>query len=290
MLEVLLFASVVLLFLVYRELVKKNNIQNVSERVGEVDMDTNSWLKNINRNIHELLKLTASISDFHSSDNPAGKNSYKYKRMNSLIKLYSNYLVKSDKLTLNDALTRAKFEYHEFGDDTLIEKLDDDWINGLYSQEKISAEKKYYSSGILENEIMKKYKADLIRPDKSSLPSHLAPYYLAEPIYAILVKEGYNNNEKKEIRLSWGIENENGSYGYYNFVKNRAILFYLEQLGIIKRTNKERGEKQMWMIPDTNWSRIKNKIYGGQTEHEDNYFEERYKDGDLNRLFSISYY
>jgi hypothetical protein len=234
------------------------------------------WLEAINNNLHEVHKNTTVIANHFLADNPAGEKSDKYKKRNNLIKIYARHLVNTKKLNEKDAFIRARFEVNKFGEEKVVEEIEESFSHGIRWKDQRNAEKEYYASGILEKDINEV--TDYI----PSHPKKPAPYYLAAPMYDILVKQIKRNimlnsdfKKSKEIELYWHI-NENS---YDEFVKNRAIIYHLERLGIIKKTNNESwGGKIKWTIPETEWSKVKTKIYDGESSHDDDYFEEKYRE------------
>ncbi len=274
MLNLLLIIIAALLFLIYR---KVNKFIEGSHSEEKDVYSVKDWLQGISRNLNDVIKNTSAIADHFLADSPAGNKSDRYRKMNNLIKIYAQHLVGTKKLSEKDALIRARFELHEFGEDKVIDQIDDDLFGGLYWRERRKAEADYYASGILDKDI---------REVTNYVEGHEkkpAPYYLAAPIYDVLIKQHYER--EKAIEKSW-FRDENS---YHDFVEGRAIIYHLEKLGIIKKANNEGwGGKQKWTIPNVNWSKIKEEIYEGGTSHDDGYFEEQYKEGKLDHLFQVT--
>lgn len=282
MLYFLLAVIAVLLFLVYKKL--NEFTQNQREFYEDLfgtsskrdELSIRTFLNYINRRLVKIENDTTVLAEHVTADNPAGLKSDKYKRINNLAKIYAEHLVDSKEISEKDALIRAKFEIYEFGADKIINEIETGIMTrGVQFKEQDKAEKDYYASGILEKDI-KNYWSVSVKGVKQ-----ITPYYLMEPMYDIIVKQNYQPGAEIQY-LDHFKENDS----YYSFVKDRAIITTLEEMGVIKRANDEGWDKNpKWTIPMTDIAKLKHLIYKGETSHDDDYFEENYRDGKLNRLF-----
>lgn len=283
MIYFLLSIIAVLLYLVYRRLSEladfqkelKEDFSNTSE--SESEYSIKSWLKFLNQRLRNVEEHTELLAQHFTADNPAGLKSDKYKRINNLIKIYAEHLSENKKLSEKDALVRAGFEVFEFGEDKIIREVDTGFsTRGVYWKERDKAKKAFYDSGILEKDIKNFYTME------ESGVKKITPYYLMEPIYDVIVKQNYEQGQ--EIQYQDGMLSDVDDY--YTFIKEKAIISKLEELGVIKKSDKESwNNKPKWVIPNTNIPELKNLIYEGKTSHDDDYFEEQFNEGKLTRLF-----
>lgn len=283
MLYFILSVISVLLYLVYRRLSELADFQkelqedfsNTSENENEYSIK--SWLKFLNQRLRNVEEHTELLSQHFTSDNPAGLKSDKYKRINNLIKIYAEHLSEDKKLNEKDALIRARFEVYEFGEDRIIREIDTGFsTRGVYWKERDKAKKAFYDSGILEKDIKNFYTME------ESGVKKITPYYLMEPIYDVIVKQNYEQGQ--EIQYQDGMLSDVDDY--YTYIKEKAIISKLEELGVIKKSDKESwNNKPKWIIPNTNIAELKKLIYEGKTSHDDDYFEEQFNEGKLTRLF-----
>jgi hypothetical protein len=69
-------------------------------------------------------------------------------------------------------------------------------------------------------------------------------------------------------------------------VNHAAIITRLEQLGILLRTSGENwGDFLKFRLKLTDMIELKNLIYSGESSHDDDFFEERFSEGNLPRIF-----
>lgn len=276
MLEVLLGIIAIFLFLIYRKI----NFLGGNQNIGPEPAGGNNikqWFITLNENLWEVVKNTSLIADYFNNENPAGDKSNKRKKLNNLIKIYAQYLIETKKLNGKDALIRAHFEVTKFGEEKIIDEIDENISNGTYWIERRKAEAEYYNSGLIEKDIKTFYDYKL-----KGVPK-VTPYELMARIYDALVKQDYGND--KCLILAW-FRNEDD---YWTFIKNRACIYQLEKLGVIKKINNEGwGGKPKWIMTTTDLEKLKKIIYEGRTSHDNDFFEERYNKGELPRIFNVS--
>lgn len=287
MLYILLAIVAVLLCAIYEKLKEIN--QNFQSDFNDEDGNQSIALKlkwlvsNLNSVVFYLEKINENIDDLTNSENPAGPMSLKYKRLDNLAKIYAKHLTREEKLNEKDALAKARFSIYHFGDSEMSSILQDiNW--GLDHELKEEAEKEFYSSGVLEKDI----KDFWTTGDTRTGEKWIAPYDLFAPIYDLIVKQEYDG--KKSVKLERGRKISQGSeISYYSFVKNRAIVNNLEKIGVLKKINKDNWSgKPKWILENTNLSELKNTIYKGEGGHDDSYFEERFNENDLERIFKVT--
>lgn len=275
MTNLLLLLVLVMLALVYKKLsqfVEGKNSES-SPELGIKDM-----VRGINEWLHLIDKNTSAVADYFLADNPAGTKSNKYKKLENLIKIYAQHLMTTKKLSEKDSLIRARFEVRIFGEEKVIDEVDDDVSDGVYWRDRDKAEKDYYASDILEKDIKNFWDIEVKGVKK------VTPYELMARIYDVIVKQHYEEGEN--IEMAWFRDED----GYYDFIKNRACIYHLEKLGVIKKANKEGwGGKPKWTITTTNLDELKRIIYEGETSHDNDFFEERFNEGKLPRIFQKSY-
>ncbi len=91
-------------------LVKLDKYIKIQTNTNDEDYDNPNWLRRINRGIWEMTKKITPITDHYLSNNPAGLKSDKFKKKANLIKVYADYLVKTEKLPIKEARIRSCFE------------------------------------------------------------------------------------------------------------------------------------------------------------------------------------
>ena len=102
------------------------------------------------------------------------------------------------------------------------------------------------------------------------------------------MKGSYHDfKEGDKISVDWDTDKN-----YYSFIKNRAIIRNLEKLGIISKiTDNERPRdlgNQNYKLNIVDLNKIGEIIYKGPREgHDDSFFDERLREGSLERIFRI---
>jgi hypothetical protein len=274
MLELLLGIIAILLFLIYKKI---NSFVGDKSDSEPLEGNIKGWVRSLNSNLWEIVKNTSQIADYFNYENPAGKKSNKYKKQENLIKIYTQYLIETKKLNEKDALIRARFEVTKFGEEKVIDEIDEDFSNGTYWKEKRKAEQDYYDSNLIQKDIKSFYNYTV----KGELK--VTPYELMARIYDVLIKQDYGND--KCLILAWFRNEDN----YRSFIENRACIYQLEKIGVIKKINKDGlGGKPKWIITTTDLEKLKKIIYEGGASHDNDFFEERYNKGELPRIFNVS--
>jgi hypothetical protein len=244
----------------------KNDLYGKEPSVFKILQDLKTRLQDVTSNQIVISHKVDLLADASQADHPAGKESSKNRRRNNLIEIYAQYLIKKEKLSKLDAVIRSKFEVYEFGEDEIIDGIDED----IRLQELLEATARFHTSGLLEKAI-------------KTMERDLLPFDLMEPLYDLVIKQECSKGEKimfagNEI---WFIE-EN----YHDFVKNRAVVEKLEKIGVIKKINNESwDENPEYILMYSNMDNLRRIIYEGETPHDDDYFEELTTKGELKRLF-----
>lgn len=225
-------------------------------------------VQSINSHVHGLLKPLHTVADSHLAEHPAGKDSPKHRKRESLVRVYADHLVRTRQLSPDEATVRARFELHRFGEDTLTSEID-----GLDAElsERFSAEEAFYNSGVLDRDI------DMYPENEF----HLLPRDLFAPLYSLLVKQGYQQGEEVEFDRHGTLV----ATDYREFVKDRAIIKRLEALGVLVRTNGDdwRG-RPAFTVRVTDLDQLRALLYEGGSSHDNAHFEEQYNSGKLRSL------
>lgn len=285
MLVTILVIVSIILYFIYRKLdqLQKQLLRDESlyeQRLSKYESvtSTKEFLKTIIRQFQPLKEHLEQINFALNADNPAGKMSASSRRLDNLIKIYSQYLVDNSNLTKKQADVRAAFEFENFDQEKLIATLNNNYWGNNWSntfQERKRIEKAFFQTGILE--------ADIKETSK-----HIIPHDVLQPVWEVFIKQDYLSDEGTTFELG-GISVESEET-YRDYVKNRAIVWKLLELGIIKDVQDEK-EDFWWGRPAFDFvvkdlNKIRSTVYGGGSSHEDSYFEEQYQEGKLKRIFS----
>lgn len=282
MLYLLLGILTVLGYLIYQKISELvNQLPNKKPIDSVHSMTSEEWLKSIQYRLYDVERHIESINNALNYENPVGKNSFKQKRIDSIIKIYAQYLIRKDKIDESGAQIRAKYEVYEFGVDKIIEIIDKDYWYGEYENEKRKAEKEFEKSGIVEKDASNFYYWTVEVDGKKQI----SPYYLAEPMYALLIGDGAHNGDLvHEDIFNKNIEN------YGDLVKYVAILQQLEKVKILEKTDKKyilNGKSQYKILVD-NFEQVKSILYGNETSHDNSDFEEKYQQKELNNFLDTA--
>lgn len=248
---------------------------------GDYNVKIKDWLRKIVKQLYEIIENTRNIDFALNCENPAGDNSANSKRLSALVKLYSNKLTEKKKLSVSEAEARSAFEFSAFDNDRLIEKINggywgSGWGDKIDKKEQIK--KAFLKTGLLTKDCM----AELQK---------LIPHDLCLPVWVLFNKYSSNLNIDNMIfRLS------RGEKSYEDYVKNRAIILKLLDLGIItkgksdiKDAEEEIGD--LWLdypcikFQKNNLEEIKTILYNGKMAHDDDHFEEYYIKSEREHFF-----
>jgi len=215
------------------------------------------------------------IEEFCQAIFPSDTISIQQQKRESLAKVYANYLAESEGLSLEDGLTRARFEVLKFDNQQIFRKLN----KGILKKEEKVAEANFYNSNIIEKDIEGFWTLG------NSEEKWIAPYHLFAPIYRLIKEHEYEEGQYISI-------NSSADRNYYSFIKNRAIARNLEKLGIISKVP-DKGESrnignQNYKLNLTDLSKIGEIIYEGPRKaHDDSFFDGRLKAGSIEDIFRI---
>jgi len=229
---------------------------------GEYNCEPLSMLYHV-YDIKELLdnKLT-ELSDVMTVNNPAwGSDAAYEKKKTNLISLYTNHLINRDNIPLEQAYTKAIFIINNFKTESVV--------NDIRSDNK-------YGNEFKSEEVLRV--SDFFTKEVEEKAKTLTPKELYKPIYAaIAIKEWkdytiYQNTSR-------AFDSYSGKHGYDKFVEDAAIIYRLEQLGILKKDN---GQKKSggfsYKIVQLDLSKIRQTILGNidQSDYSnsDSYFED----------------
>ncbi len=272
MFDLLLVVVVVLLALIFwklKELVETLREEPTSQGKQEDKYSVKGWLEILNRNIYEVSKSVGVLADDATKDSPAGSDSVKFKKKKNLIKELTEHLVRTEKLSQKEAAIKADFIVNRFDEEDIIRDINSD----IDIDESRKADSTYFSSGILEREINEVMK-DVIHHD------------LMAPLYDLIAK---GNAVKGDTiaQMDWFYED---NADYRGYVKNLAVIKKLEELGVIKKTDKKKvlGEGSIYTLEVADLGELRKLFYKDGATHDDAHFEERFQEGKLQRLFYVT--
>ena len=254
---------------------KNNNSEESEENYNEMM----KWLREIGNQTFNTAERVKALEEFCQAMSPSDNDSIQQRKRENLIKIYSRHLIKKEKLSPKDALVRARFEVLKFDNDEII----DDMNREIKNQEEEIAEKEYYTSEVVEKDIKDFWTTGNIKTDERWI-NH---YDLFAPIYNLMKGSYHDFKEGDKISVDWDTDKN-----YYSFIKNRAIIRNLEKLGIISKiTDNERPRdlgNQNYKLNIVDLNKIGEIIYKGPREgHDDSFFDERLREGSLERIFRI---
>lgn len=274
----------ILLFLLYKKistLIQIVNCQFVVSDHPDWAMTLLDWFKIIFERVENIAENTCNIDYALNYENPAGEDSAHSKRLESLLRLYSLKLVEKNSLSSKDALARAAFEFSKFDNSELIKKINGSYWDSSWNdryQKKNLIEKSFLETGLLTKDCL----------DESL---KLIPQDIFLSVWVLFKK--YSSNLNVE-RMQFKIARDEKSYDEY--VKNRAIVIKLLELGIIDKGISTRVklkdlEGDFWLdwpcikFVKSNLDEIKSIIYKGQNSHDDEHFEAKYRESKITHLF-----
>jgi hypothetical protein len=275
----------ILMFLLYRRICYlvifvKDELSQDHSRI-KYDVKIKDFLVESYKMLDSINENTRNTDFALNCVNPAGENSANSKRHNALIKLYSNKLIEKMNLSMTEAIARAAFEFSEFDNEKLIEKINggywgSGWDDRFKNRQKIK--EAFLETGLLTKDCMAKIQ-DLI------------PHDLCLPVWILFKKYSSNLNvDNMQFKIS---RDENS---YDDYVKNRAIVLKLMDIGIISKAKPNRQiavEKSgdFWLdwpcikFIKNDLNEIKTIIYQGNSAHDDEHFEERFNDAKQAHFF-----
>ena len=143
------------------------------------------------------------------------------KKKDTLVKCYANYLSQNEGLSSEDAILQANFEVDKFGVETVLREIN--WDKAMQNGD---SEKKFINSTFFKNEVSSYWTVGI--GDKKIV----LPIDLFRPIYEFIKNSNYKDGESVVL-------NKRQDSSYYSYIKNRAILFNLKKLGVIKFSENE---------------------------------------------------
>ena len=261
-------------FQIGKKLDRLINIIEAESKVSQLSKEDyltfKDYLSLLFHRVHDIWDYTAQMHSIATKENPAGANFHEYIKSDNLAKIYANYLERYENLPQNLAIKRARFEVAQFGQDIIIEKINSDFNHGEQQQREKKYLSEFFSSGIIEKDIKNRLEE-----------KNIIPCDLFSPLYDLIVKQGYTGEKDFAIDLTiYTVKT------YDEMVKYAAIIKRLEQLGILLRTSGENwGDFLKFRLKLTDTNELKSIIYSGESSHDDNFFEERFSEGNLPRIF-----
>ncbi len=190
----------------------------------------NESCRNLSENINQsLLSISSSIHNSihnlsaHMNDDilnvflktPSNLEEIQAKK-ETLVKCYANFLVVNQDQSSDDAEIQAEFEVNKFGVKEILRRID--WSKAFQNQE---AEEKFTATPSFKKQIENFWTVGW--KDKR----YINPFDLFRPIYAFIKKSDYKNGDKVVL-------NKYQDHNYYSFIENRALLYTLKKIGVIK--------------------------------------------------------
>jgi hypothetical protein len=232
---------------------------------------TKDYLKYIYRSICEIHESISQLVSIATTEYPAGTKFYAYVRGDNLINIYAVHLEHNHNMAQDLALKRAQFEVAMYGQDAIAKKINagDYRIDGVAKARKEKALKDFFGSGIIEKDI------------ETRLEKEIIPYDLYAPLYDLIVKQHYSGKKDFVAELTtYTIKT------YDEMINRAAIISKLEQLGVLLRVSGENlGARLRFRLKSKDTYELKEIIYAGGSSHDDDFFEEKFKEGELSRIF-----
>lgn len=232
---------------------------------------TKDYLKFIYRSICEIHESISQLVSIATTEYPAGTKFYAYVRGDNLRNIYAGHLEHNHNMPQDLALKRAQFEVAMYGQDAVAKKINtgDYRIGGVAKARKEKALKDFFGSGIIEKDI------------ETRLEKEIIPYDLYAPLYDLIVKQNYSGKNHFVAELTtYTIKT------YDEMINRAAIISKLEQLGVLLRVSGENwGARLRFTLKSKDTYELKEIIYAGGSSHDDDFFEEKFKEGELSRIF-----
>jgi hypothetical protein len=220
----------------------------------------------MNSHVYQLIEPVNAVADSHLAEHPVGPESPKSRKLSSLIKAYSDHLMKEEQLSADEAPVRARFELYQFGESTLSREIDGFKVRTT----ERAADEAFLNSGILEKDIAKS-----LRENPPPPPDLFAP------LYSLIVKEGYQHGEELELNIYGTLDTKN----YAAFVKRMATFQRLLDIGALVMSKDEQTNDDdssvRYKLAVMDLEQLRTLIYAGRQPHDNAYFEERCRDGEL---------
>jgi len=278
MLYVLLIALTVLGYLIYTKLNEISALlQPQSREQDGSKYSIEDLLTFLQRTVNDINNKLNNIDACINAEYPAGEKSSPFKRRNNLIEIYAKFLESKEKLSESEARLRARFEVYEFGEKKIIDEINRGFQNGLYGEARRKAVEDFEKSGILQKDARSYWTME--KEGKKGI----TPFYLAEPMYDVLVRQ---NGKKGD--LVYEEDMTENVRRYRDMVEREAIIFNLEKLNVLEKTTKESfsGKVKYKLLVDS-FETVKDIVYGGETSHDNDYFEEKLREGKLNNFLYV---
>ena len=257
------FAIIIIaLLLIYAKLAKlgKTLEDKFSFSIAKWDQFLPHHLGEISRHLEAIKKRTTELCDILAIDNPAwGDDSAAVRKKALLLKLYTDYLMRKEGSSEKTAFCKASFILSNFEPDTVIDHINRDSQN----ESATKSEELIRSSDFFIHEVKARSQT-------------LEPRELFEPLHVGIVTRKYGRGTSIFQNTKGAFESYDAEYGYKRFIDDAAIIYKLEQLGLIKKEKKwERTGKYSYILTETDINKIKRIIFA------DNMAESEYYDSDF---------
>ena len=181
---------------------------NITQSLVNISNSIYNLSESKNNELGSLLSIPLDIEELN-------------KRKGTLAKSYANYLVNTEGCSTEDATLQANFEVDKFGIETVLREIN--WDKAMQNG---NSEKKFVNSVFFKNEINNYWTVGI--GDKKIV----LPIDLFRPIYEFIKNNDYKSGGSVVL-------NKRQDSSYYSYIKNRAILFNLKKLGVIKFSENE---------------------------------------------------
>ena len=251
------------------EVIEAENKATINEHFH---VTTKDYLELLCRGIHDIKDSTSQLVSIATTEYPAGAKFYAYVRGDNLINIYAEYLECNHNMERHLALKRAQFEVTMYGEDAISEKINTgEYIisGGVAKVRKDKALNDFFASGIIEKDIMARLEKGII------------PYDLYAPLSDLIIKQNYSGEKDFAAELiTYTVKK------YDEMINRAAIISQLEQLGILLRVSGENwGAFLRFKLKSKDTCELKEMLYAGGSSHDDDYFDEKFKAGELSRIF-----
>ena len=276
--EVILAVLIVLSLLLWRaysSAIKKLDrlIEGTEEQNTKTDHSTDltnrDYLAFIFRKICDIKETKSDMVCMDTKENTACDNFHEYIRRDNLAKIYAAHLTLRREIPKDLALIRARFEVAHFGQEAIINIVNSECHKGVRRQQDRKAQSDFFSSGILERDIERRLK------------EKMPPSKLFAPIYDLIVNQGYAGEKDFAATLTC-----DDYQTYEAIVERSAIISKLEHMGILSRQSGEHwGDILRFRLKTMDAHALRELIYGSGTQHDDEYFDEQFREKRFPRLF-----
>jgi hypothetical protein len=270
-LYILVVIVIIALFLIYAHLVKLTRLLKDSFATSNEKWDRvlPYRLHEFSQHLEAIKRRTTELSDMAAMDNPAwGSESASERRKNKLVELYAQYVSQHEEIPYEDAVYKTQFVVYNFGADAVI----NDMLRTTQFEREADSEEALRSASFFGKEVAERAKS-------------LKPIEVFEPLYVGITKKNYKKGDRLSQRSR---DSYSGEYGYRRFVEDAAIMYRLEELGLLKRDAMwRRTGKHDYILTETDPTVFKSIVFGSAkdgADFDELYFEGKYSYIDVDRI------